>query len=83
MEAVMEGWELRGGSALGLGDWSHGLSFTLLTGSDDGSCFVTVTQNYFLTDAPDLPVMCVFSFPVLQLQCRTGQDRIYWCCDLV
>lgn len=79
MEAVMEGcegWESGGGSALGL-------VFNLLQGSDDVSCFVIMIQNYFLTDSPYLPVMCVFLLPVFQLQCRAGQYRIYWCCGLV
>lgn len=83
---MMEGcerWELGEGSALGLGDWfPPGLSSAVLRGSDDGRCFVIMIQNYFLTDSPDLPVMCLFFFPVLQLQCRTGvQDLlVLWSC---
>lgn len=51
--------------------------------SDDGSCSLVMIQNCFLTESPYLPVMCVFFFPVFQLQCRTGQYRIHWCCGLV
>lgn len=79
IEAVMEGCEgreLGGGNALGLGGWSPtGLSFTVLKSSDDDSCFVIMIQNCFLTDSPYLPVLCLFFFPVFQLQCRRGSAR--------